>query len=102
MIKKKSNKYVRLIAIGSLILLFNRCVEPFRPSLDDDEPLNLLVVEGMITDETGAFGVSLTSTVPVFDNRSIVGDPKPVTGALVQIADDSGNSYLLIENRAGW
>ena len=101
MIKKKSNKYIRLIFLGSLFLLFNRCVEPFRPSLDD-ESQKLLVVEGMISDEAGAFAVSLTFSVPVYDNRNIIGDSLPVTGALVQITDDSGNSYLLIENRAGW
>ena len=32
--------------------------------------------------------MSLTSTVPVYDSRSIVVDPMPVTGALVQIEDD--------------
>ena len=101
---KKANlhKYHILIALGGLFLLLHQCVEPFRPSLDDDEPLNLLVVEGMITDETGAFGVSLTSTVPVYDDRNIISDYQPVTGAVVQIIDDSGNSYLLIENQAGW
>ena len=100
--KRKSDKYIRLIVIGSLFLLFNRCVEPFRPSLNDDESLKLLVVEGMITDEAGAFSVSLTSSVPVYDNQNIIGDFQPVTGALVQITDDRGNSYLLIENSAGW
>ena len=100
--KRGSYKYIRLIAFGSLFLLFNRCVESFRPFLGDGEPVHLLVVEGLITDEAGAFGVSLTSTVPVYDERNIVTDYKPVTGAVVQITDDIGNSYLLLENRAGW
>ena len=100
--KRESYKYIRLIAFGSLFLLFNRCVEPFRPFLDEGDTRNLLVVEGLITDEAGAFGVSLTSTVPVYDERNIVTDYKPVTGAVVHITDNIGNSYLLLENRAGW
>ena len=100
--KRKSDKYIRLIAISSLFLLFNRCDEPFIPVLDEGDTQHLLVVEGLITDEAGAFGVSLTSTVPVYDERNTITDYKPVTGAVVQITDDSGNSYLLLENRAGW
>jgi len=37
------------------------------PSLDEQDTQNLLVVEGLITDEPGPFGVSLTSTIPVYD-----------------------------------
>ena len=99
----KLYRYISLIAIGSLLLLFNRCVEPFIPVLDDNDAVNLLVVEGLITNETGAFGVSLTSTVPVYNNDpNIIDDYQPVTGAEVQIIDDRGNTYLLVENRAGW
>ncbi len=99
--RMKLDRNISLTVMGTLFLLFQQCVEPFRPSLED-ESLDLLVVEGLITDEAGAFGVSLTSTVPVYNDWNIVTDYKPVTGALVQIMDDRGNSYLLIENRAGW
>ena len=103
MIRKKTDQYIFLIAIGSLFLLFNGCVEPFLPALGDGEPVNLLVVEGLITNEPGAFGVSLTATVPVYNNDpNNIDDYKPVTGAVVQITDDKGNTYLLIEKSAGW
>ena len=96
-------KYISLIAIGSLILLCNRCVEPFMPVLDDNDAVKLLVVEGLITNEPGAFGVSLNATVPVYNNDpNNINDYQPVTGAVVQIVDDRGNTFLLIENRAGW
>ena len=96
-------KSISLIVFGSLFLLFNRCVEPFMPVLDDNDAVNLLVVEGLITNETGAFGVSLTSTVPVYNNDpNVIDEYQPVTGAVVQIIDDRGNTYLLVENRAGW
>jgi len=96
-------KSISFIVFGSLFLLFNRCVEPFMPVLDDNDAVNLLVVEGLITNETGAFGVSLTSTVPVYNNDpNVIDEFQPVTGAVVQIMDDRGNTYLLVENRAGW
>jgi hypothetical protein len=99
----KLTKTISLIVFGSLFLLFNRCVEPFMPVLDENDAVNLLVVEGLITNETGAFGVSLTSTVPVYNNDpNIIDEYQPVTGAVVQITDDRGNTYLLVESRAGW
>ncbi|MBA7544629.1 hypothetical protein ES705_36990 [subsurface metagenome] len=100
--KKNISNYISLIAIGSLFFLFDRCVEPFIPPLDDNDSPELLVVEGLITDEPGAFSVRLTSTVPLYDYRNIISNPRPVTGAEVQITDDRGNSYLLFENKAGW
>ena len=41
-----------------MILLFDRCVEPFIPDLEDKDTENLLVVEGLITNETGTFRYS--------------------------------------------
>ena len=62
-----------------------------------------LVVEGLITNETGAFGVRLSSSAPVYNkDPDIVKEFQPVSGAEVQIMDDRGNSYLLFENEAGW
>ena len=65
--RKIFNNHYRPIAICSLSVLFMTCVEPFMPSLDDQDTVSLLGVEGLITDEPGPFGVSLTSTIPVYD-----------------------------------
>ncbi len=100
--QKRTYKYISLIAIGIMILLFDRCVEPFIPPLDVNDTVNLLVVEGLITNETGPFGIRLTSTVPVYDYRNILTNSRPITGAAVQIIDDKGNIYMLYENDAGW
>jgi len=101
--RKIFNNHYRLISICSLFILLMTCVEPFRPSLDEQDTQNLLVVEGLITDEPGPFRVSLTSTIPVYDEWNTVNsDYPPVSGAAVQIVDDKGNSYLLYENEAGW
>lgn len=95
-------KYMGLISAG-LVLLLNGCVETFDPVLDDSEVLDLLVVEGLISNDTGAFGVSLTSSVPVYNkDPNTVSVYPPVSGAEVQIMDDHGNTYLLREEKAGW
>jgi len=94
--------YISLIAVGIMILLFDRCVEPYMPELEDNDTVNLVVVEGLITDETGPFGIRLTSTVPVYNYQNILANSRPVSGAAVQIIDDKGNIYVLYENDAGW
>ncbi|KPL16305.1 MAG: hypothetical protein AMS26_05130 [Bacteroides sp. SM23_62] len=96
------DKYISLITIGIMMLLFDRCVEPYMPELDENDAVNLLVVEGMITDETGPFGIRLSSTIPVYDYRNILENSRPVNGAEVQIIDDEGNIYLLFEKEPGW
>jgi hypothetical protein len=98
----KLNNYASLITIGLMILGFDRCVEPFIPLLEDKDTVNLLVVDGLITDETGPFGIHLSSTVPVYNKRNILEDSRPVSGAGVQILDDKGNVYMLYERDAGW
>ena len=100
--QKRTYKYISLIAIGIMILLFDSCVELYTPPLDVNDAVNLLVVEGLITNETGPFGIRLTSTVPVYDYRNILTNSLPITGAAVQILDDKGNIYTLYENDAGW
>lgn len=101
--RKRLYHAVNLIASGSLLLLMGRCVEPFMPPLEEDDTESLLVVEGWITDETGPFTVSLTSTIPVYDERNVVvSDYLPVSGAELQITDDMGNVYMLYEEDAGW
>ncbi len=80
--------YTRPITICSLFILFSSCVEPFSPSLNEQDTKSLLVVEGLITDEPGPFGVSLTTSIPVYDVENTVHSYyPPVSGAEVQIVD---------------
>ncbi|MFO7671414.1 MAG: DUF4249 domain-containing protein [Bacteroidales bacterium] len=98
----RMTKNMGLIAC-CLILLFYGCVDPFEPVLDESDAQDLLVVEGLITNETGAFGIRLTSSAPVYNtDPNIVNEFRPVSGAVVQITDDRENQYLLFENEAGW
>ncbi len=95
-------KYIGLL-VACLFLLLSGCVESFDPVLEESDTVDLLVVEGLITNETGAFGVRLSSSAPVYNkDPNIVKEFQPVSGAEVQIMDDRGNSYLLFENEAGW
>ena len=98
----KLYRYISLIAIGSLLLLFNRCVEPFMPVLDDNDAVNLLVVEGLITNQSGPFSVRLTYSVPMYNKWNIEADYMPVEGAEVRIIDDIGNIFMLFETESGW
>ncbi len=100
--KKRLHRSLGL-PVGILFLLLSGCVEPFDPVLDESDAMDLLVVEGLITDETGPFGIRLTSSAPVYNkDPNVVNEFSPVSGAEVQIYDDQGNSYLLFENEPGW
>jgi hypothetical protein len=99
---KNPDKIISMLAIGLMALIFGHCVEPYIPTLEPEDTENLLVVEGMITDETGPFSIRLSSTVPVYHYRNILENPVPVEGAEVQIADDKGNVYQLFEMDQGW
>ncbi len=95
--KKRLHRSLGL-PVGILFLLLSGCVEPFDPVLDESDAMDLLVVEGLITDETGPFGIRLTSSAPVYNkDPNVVNEFSPVSGAEVQIYDDQGNSYLLFE-----
>ena len=94
--------FISLIMTGIMIFGLIGCVDPYKPVLDEDDAANLLVVEGMITDETGPFSIRLTSAIPVYHYRNILENSLPVTGAEVQIIDDKGNVFLLFEKKPGW
>lgn len=88
----KSSGYITLI---SLILLINSCIVQFIPEIDEDK--ELLVVEGLITDQPGAYSVKLSKSLPL--GRKNVA--KPVKGCIVTISDDLGQIYTLKESVTG-
>ena len=94
----RKNKYLGLIATGTLILLFNSCIQSFIPDLIAEDKKPFLVVEGLITDEKSPFKVHLTKSGPVDQLYT----PQPVTGAYVIIVDNHGNSWQLTDNLDGW
>jgi len=88
----KSPGYITLI---SLILLINSCIVQFIPEIDEDK--ELLVVEGLITDQPEAYSVKLSKSLPL--GRKNVA--KPVKGCIVKISDDLDQVYTLKESVPG-
>jgi hypothetical protein len=81
---------MRLVSI-LLILLSGilGCVDPI--SLKVQQGAGALVVDGMITDEPGAFIVKLSRSI-AFDNSQVLRVyPVPETGATLRISDDKGS-----------
>jgi len=96
MIIRKIN--IALSVFIGTILILPSCIEKFTPTLDKIDTQNLLVVEGLITDEVGPFKVHLTNSGPV-DQLYYA---EPYLGADIHIIDDKGNSYQLIDKQDGW
>ncbi len=80
-------KKTTIIYIIIQIFLLVSCVEPFEPDIKKYE--ELLVVDGLITNEEGPYEVKLSRTYGYDDNEKI--DEKMVEDAKVKIIDDLGN-----------
>ena len=76
------------------VILLSACVEPFTPEITDYE--NLLVVEGMISNEARPYTVKLSKSTNVNLPKK-----EPFTGVEVTILDDVGNSEILTEVKDG-
>ncbi len=88
-------KFLKIFAFPALILItVVCCIEPFYPDIEEYE--NVLVVDGLITNENIVYQVKLSRTLK-FDDI----DKKPVTGAIVQVTDDEGNAYIFREKKPG-
>ena len=81
-----------VILILSLTLI--KCIDPFFPKLEDFQ--SLIVVDALLTDEDAPAYVRITRTTETRDEEMPM-----VTGAIVSITDDLGNSTSLIEVSEG-
>jgi hypothetical protein len=82
-----------IIALSAVFLLYT-CIDPYTPVLKNYE--SILVVDGLLTDESTACTIRLTRT---FKDMNAV--PEPVSGASVYISDEDGTEAGLNEVRAG-
>ncbi len=73
-------------------LIFAGCITQFVPETKEDP--NLLVVEGLITDQPEANIVKLSKSMPLGKMATV----KPLTGCTVSLKDDSGNTFMLTES----
>jgi len=80
-----------------ILTLFTSC-ETHIP-IDYEVPDPAVVVDGLITDQPGPYEVRLSYTAAYAVNAD--GNNRPVTGAMVIIEDDAGNSELLSESTPG-
>jgi hypothetical protein len=76
-------------------MLFSNCISKFVP--ETNENMELIVVEGMITDQPGINTIKLYKSTPL-GKKTIA---NPVTGCNLFITDDLGNSYNLSETSPG-
>ncbi len=86
---------ILLFILSGIILIINTCITAFEPQIDKYE--NLLVVDGILTNEPGSCEIKLSRTYPYNHRRG----SKPEIGALIQIFDDRGNEINLIEKSEG-
>ena len=82
------NLYRPLLLIV-LVLGATGCVSKFMPEIDESR--ELLVVEGMITDQPETNRIRLTKSSPL-DKKNLA---KPVAGCIVSISDDLDNTWIL-------
>ncbi len=76
-------------------MLMTSCISDFVPEITEDK--ELLVVEGLITDQPGANSIKLSKSFPLGERINA----KPLTGCTVTLSDDLGNMYSLKGNGAG-
>lgn len=79
-----------------MVVQLYSCVQEFMP--DIDEYRNLMVVEGLITDEYKQHYVRLSRSTPVGQ----ISDGDPVTGATVSVTDDLHSEFFFTETQPGY
>ena len=89
-------KFYRIFMLSAIILYATGCVTKFMPEIDESR--ELLVVEGLITDQPETNRIRLTKSLPL-DKKSAV---KPVSGCTVAITDDLNNLWMLKEIGNGY
>ncbi|GHM99251.1 hypothetical protein WSM22_07410 [Cytophagales bacterium WSM2-2] len=87
---------MRYSRIFIYLFLLSSCVSPY--DFSSSEYHEAVVVEGMITDQTGPYLVKISKAVPILNQ---VLKTQWITGASVQISDDRGNNETLHEASDG-
>jgi hypothetical protein len=84
-----------LILVITLLALISGCIKQFIPGVSEDQ--NMLVVEGLITDQPGHNTIKLTTSMPL----GLPSLTKPLPGCSVTVSDNLGNVFSLNETDAG-
>jgi hypothetical protein len=86
---------MRQIFVLSVLLFLNSCISQFVPKTNENK--ELLVVEGLITDNPGPNTIKLSKSLPL----GIRSAGNPVKGCIITISDDLGNISSLTETAPG-
>ena len=78
-----------------LVLFMSACVTEFIPDLKEEQ--DLLVIEGLLTDQADQHLIRLSRSTPL-GKRS---ESKPVKGCFVTVTDDQGQRVLFTEGDSG-
>lgn len=78
-----------------ILLLLNSCIAQFVPQITEEK--ELLVVQGLITDQHETDTIKLSKSLPLGE----VSAAKPVSGCIVSISDNLGNVVSLTESVPG-
>lgn len=78
-----------------LLLFINSCVAQFIPKIDEEK--ELLVVQGLLTDQAETDTIKLSKSLPLGE----VSAARPVSGCTVSLSDDQGSMVYLTEDAAG-
>lgn len=78
-----------------ITLLCTSCISQFIPLTNESK--ELLIVEGLITDQPGTNSIILTRSMPLGQKS----DANPVTGCVVMVSDDQGSNVQFSETSPG-
>ncbi len=88
-------KIIRYLIFFLIVILQNSCVSEFIPETDEEQ--QLVVVEGLITDQPEAYSIRLSKSIPLGDRASAT----PLTRCRVTVSDDLGNVFFAHETVPG-
>jgi len=83
--------YYTCILLSTIII--SGCITQFIPETDEDP--DLLVVEGLITNQPEEYVIRLSRSMPLGKKNTL----KPMKGCTVLISDDVGNTFRALESK---
>jgi len=88
-------KNFMLVILFSSLCILSGCIVQFIPETNENQ--ELLVVEGLITDQDGPNTIRLSTSLPLGGRN----EAKPFQGCNLTISDDLGETYILNETEPG-
>jgi hypothetical protein len=85
-----------LCVLSIFSFLLSSCEKVIKVNISDSSPQ--IVIEGIIYDQTGSYTVKISKSTSLDDGTNIY---PPISGALVIISDNAGNSDTLKESSSG-